>query len=303
MSSMRFLFSMCLILSMNVCAHVFAAPHPSAVPSGPSLEHLMEFPKSDLLLLLELLENPDEKAAALLDSDDPEEIGLGIFIASFSGDIDRLLAVRDLVFDDRKTIPGGVFRDAGDSTKMSRTDHTVGERLVLQYRQWFGLSHQTVDQVHAEAARIAGRGLAWEYAHAWRNKYLVAMSNVERVAVLNEVKSTPDDIGPLQYARMSWMWRRRAAESRADVVDEIIAHPDETLRLFVAREISQYDSDVRHTFVRRILDSLSPQTRQAIRERSLVYPPDSVFHLPMTLHPSSGEGIYGWYESITRQTE
>lgn len=271
-----------------------AAPRPSAVPNYPAADHLMQFPKADLIVLLELLENPNDNAAALLASNDPEEIGFGIYVASFSCNLDALLAARDLVFDERKTVPRGDF-PYNYGHQMDRTEQTVGEYLVRLYRMWFGLNHHTVDQVHAEVTRIAEQGSAWDFAHAWRHRYLVAMSDAERAVILEEVRNIPDDVRPSRYSQQSQIWRRRAAGSRAEALDEIAVHPNEPLRLFAAKLISDSDPDVRNTGVKTILDSLSPQTLQAIHGRTLVYPPDPVYH-----HNDAGASIYAWYESITR---
>jgi len=288
-----------LLLTVLVSMQGLATQHPSAVPHYPSTRHLMQFPKADLIVLLEHLEHPDENAARLLASDDPADIGLGIFVASLSGDVDRLLEARDLLFDERDTIPQGDFPDAYNSTNVHRRAQTIGQYLNRMYRVWFGFDNMSTEQIHAAVTEIAAHGTAWEHAHAWQCLYKVSLSEEMRSTVLEELRNIPDDMHALQYLRLTRGWAQRAeTSSTGEVMVQILALSDEALRLFIARGISGSGGDTSRRDVRSILESLSPETRQAIQTRSLEFPPDPVFQ--ETHHPYSGAGIYGWYEAVTR---
>lgn len=293
------------LLLVGVSAVALAAPRPSAIPSHPALNHLMLFPHEDLILLLELLENADENAERLLASDDPADIGLGIFVASYSSDLDRLLAARDLLFDDRETLPIARFADSSDARKMGVSSRTVGQHLARTYIVLFGLDDGRLTKatdIHAEVARIAQEGSAWEYASAWRHRYLVAMTDDDRKFILNEIRNLPDDTNPLFFTNISRRWASLPSAARSGVVDEIIATPNETLRLFVARYVYGWGyGEDRTDHCDRILSSLSPATRQAIQTRSLEFPPDQIFQ--RIHHSYYGGGIYGWYESVTSRAE
>lgn len=133
---------------------VFAQDTPPDDPVGaglnalPIAHYLHLFTDAEREAYERLLAIDDEQLDALLASDDPWKIGLGIYAASAREDLRRLLELAPLLEDDRPTIPimslhqnqpipGQSARGSGDYETQRIT---VAQLLNTQYLTWFRIS-------------------------------------------------------------------------------------------------------------------------------------------------------------------
>jgi hypothetical protein len=236
-----------------------------ALPIGPAQWHVEYFPKQLQAELDEALQLPVADARALLAADNPRDRGIGIFVASFNGDLDALFAVTALLNDDRQTIPVGLGDPSGTiwidgTTSLIREPCTVGGYLKTQYNVWLGLPPaMTKEEADETVRRVAQDGTAPEYAHYWATRYGLAI----------------DD------------------QARSVVMQEIILLP-ESLRWAVASEIASRTTKS-SADARTIAATVSPTTVDLIRTRAVQPPPDPVYQ-----REAERDGLYKRYDALTR---
>lgn len=88
-------------------------------------------------VLRDLIAMPREQRDRLLDQDDPHARGMGIYVTAQQGDWKRLLAIKDLLADQRQTIPAIALRDQGGYVPVPQT---VEQYLAKTYLLWFGVT-------------------------------------------------------------------------------------------------------------------------------------------------------------------
>lgn len=248
---------------LTVTMHALAAAGPSFLPYGARATFLDDLPYNDRVELLALLEAPEENAQRLLASEDPIDRGLGIFTAAFSADMDRLLAARDLLFDERETVPTGVVLNAVPVWNPIVIDgktyndpipqqgpQTVRRYLRRMYAGVFGSGGQLLGtdwrDIHALAERVEREGSVWTYAGAWTHRYMVALEQAERDAALEGIRQLPE---PLRVAVV-----HEITDRGGNVID------DEAMQ--------------------EIVRSVSDETKRKIREGTLEMPPDLKYRDP-----------------------
>lgn len=150
--------------------------------------------------ITQFLDDPTRSSRTLLESNDPLDRGAGIFLADFRGEVDELLRARDLLFDDRPTIPNGIndpasLRYPPEARRLIFEQQSVSKYLAIQYRLWLGADvRMTTAQLHDYIAAVERDGSLWKHAHAWTRKYLLAEDEHDRAAVVTEIIALPANL-------------------------------------------------------------------------------------------------------------
>lgn len=110
---------------------------------------------------------------ALLSSDDPREVGLGLFVLEQNADLARLASLADLLDDQRPTIPyAGKTVQVGDFVPQNQT---VGEYLAHIYAMWFGVPSRDAKSRKEEIRNVTD---PWERPNPWLEKLTRARSGL-----------------------------------------------------------------------------------------------------------------------------
>jgi hypothetical protein len=235
-----------------------------ALPIGPAQWHIDYFPVGLRAELDKALQLPAADVRALLASDDPRDRGIGIFVASFNGDLDTLFAAAPLLDDTRQAIPVGLGDPSAiwiDGTiALIHEPRTVGGYLKAQYNVWLGLpAFLSVQEVQDEVRRVARDGTAPDHAHYWATRHALA----------------PD------------------AQARSAVMQEIFRLP-ESIRWAVAVEIASRHSESGND-ARSLARTIGSGTSDLIRAREIKLPPDLIY-----LHEANREKLFLSYDALTR---
>lgn len=169
---------------------------------------------------------------ALLSSNDPREVGLGLFVLEQNADLARLASLADLLNDTRPTIPYPAQTVlTGDFIARNQT---VGEYLAHIYAMWFGLP---ASEALARKEEIRNLADPWECPYPWLQKLTRAEHSglnrhedfAERegriAAVKQEVQARPADVRWVVAAHRYGSGLYSREETRA-----ILLSLDQTLR-------------------------------------------------------------------------
>lgn len=208
-----------------------------------------DFPPTEYAAAKTCLDDASRSPRALLDSDDPLDRGAGIFLADFRGEVDELLRARDLLFDDRPTIPNGIndpasLRNPPEARRLIFEQQSVSKYLAIQYRLWLGTDvRMTTGQLRDYVAAVERDGTLWKHAHAWTRKYLLADNDQDRAAVVTEIIGLPANLRWWVSAHMI------SIGGRPEIRDDAL----------------------------RVADTVPPAVRTAILEGETELPPDPQF--------------------------
>lgn len=118
--------------------------HPSVLPLTGSGWNAV--PQADRTLLIQAWSLSDEQVDLLVQSDDPLDRGLAIYLLDGRGDLRRLLDARALLGDNRPTIPEAAHPHSG--IRYAGFPTTVAGYLRFVYQCWFGVEFWDEQAVH-----------------------------------------------------------------------------------------------------------------------------------------------------------
>ena len=168
---------------------------PPAVTRSASFEN---FPPPERDALVALLDDRTLSARDLMASDDPLERGVGIFLENSRGEIDTLLGARDLLFDERPTIPNGLNDPESlmfppDARRLIFEEQTVGEYLASQYRAWLGIDNtMSREAMHRFVSDVGVESSLDRFASAWIRRFSIARTPDDRNTVLDQILQQPE---------------------------------------------------------------------------------------------------------------
>jgi len=171
--------------------------------------HLLSAEERAALERLELCTDPE--LASLLASEDPRELGMGIYVASHRRDLDLLLSLSHLLDDKRPTIPvTDIFaRRArwvaeGEANYFPR-DISVSQLLSEKYGSWFNVRIASRQDFDEKLGHIEDPDLL---AAPWRSRLPAALFSKLRLydpgpleEVKAEIRQLPPDLRWVVLAR------------------------------------------------------------------------------------------------------
>jgi len=120
-----------------------------------------------------------ENIGGWIQSDEPRQLGLAIFVLSRQEDVEGLLALSRFLDDERLTIPVSVLR--ADTGEFIVYEQSVASLLTRTYHGWFGVTVRS----SAEFDRVfAGLVDSDDLLMPWRVRLLRAKGDPERLAAL-----------------------------------------------------------------------------------------------------------------------
>lgn len=167
-----------------------------------------------------LLESGPEESDRLLSSNDPREIGLGLFVLEQMGDLERLVSLVELLNDGRLTVPCAAPLN---TNRFVPREQSIREYLAQIYENWLGVPvqeslgtiglltdeaaiHEETRKVENTRERIRGVPDPWARPRPWlvklrraseagRNRYENPLLREPLIAeVKNSIAALPSDI-------------------------------------------------------------------------------------------------------------
>lgn len=191
-----------------------------------------------------LLAIDDEQLDALLASDGPWEIGLGIHVVDVRGDLHRLLELAPLLEDDRPTVPFMYYKQMSrreGSGEYLTVASTVGGSVESKFKTWFKASINVLPE---------------ETKVVLREIYGPSMGGHDAMGRVEKIFGDVEDPELLLQPWLHRLVRTGGDGTKLDAVKERVRQLPPELRWAVLVESSRYSENERLAEIRNLPQDL-----------------------------------------------